>query len=73
MDFQTHCKNRGIELLREDVSFVRDRLKCIPRVSHKSVLQKYADIWLKVMCECEDDRCGQNLGRRSANTFLREL
>ncbi len=73
MAFIEHCKSLGIELLREDVMFIRERLKRIPKSSHRTVLTRYCELWCRIMRECDSDVCGMNLGRRSANSFLREL
>lgn len=72
MSFEGHCKSLGIELLSEDVKFIRDKLKRVSTVSHKSVLSRYADAWVFAMNTCVDMTKAQNVGRRAANEFLRE-
>ncbi len=73
MSFQDHCKRLKIDLLREDVEFIRVRMKKVPKVSHKTVLSRYADAWLLEMNACVDLTKAQNVGRRAANAFLREF
>lgn len=72
MDFKTHCDQIGVQLLYEDIKYIKAQLQKIPSVSHRTVLERYAEIWCKVMCECEDEIKGMNLGRRCANQYLRE-
>jgi hypothetical protein len=70
MSFQNYCKSQGIELLRDDIKFIKSRLKVIPYNSHKSVLQRYCDIWIDSMRMCNNERIQQNVGRRAANLYL---
>jgi hypothetical protein len=73
MLFEQHCDNLGIQLLREDIEFIKIRLKKVPNVSIKTVLSRYADIWVFEMNTTRDLTKAQNAGRRAANNFLREF
>ena len=46
MGFRLFCEQQGIELLREDIGFIRDMLSRIPKVTHKSILNRYTCEWL---------------------------
>lgn len=72
MSFKAYCEQRGIELLREDMRFVRDILSRIPKSTHKSILRRYTCEWLGAFNKCDDILRKQNEGRREANTWLRE-
>ena len=73
MTFQLHCASLGIELLRDDVKFIKHQLLQIPQQLHRSTLEQYAITWLDAMAQCDIVYRKQNLGRRAANTYLREL
>lgn len=72
MSFEEHCKTLKIELLPEDIAFIRNRMKKVPRVSYKTVLNRYAEIWSFERNTCVDLTKSQNMGRRAANKFLME-
>lgn len=72
MGFRLFCEQQGIELLREDIGFIRDMLSRIPKVTHKSILNRYTCEWLGAFNKCDDMLRKQNEGRREANTWLRE-
>lgn len=72
MTFQQHCESLGIELLRDDIKFIKAQLLQIPQHLAKPTLKKYADTWLSAMSQCDNVTRKQNAGRLSANIFLRE-
>lgn len=73
MTFQSHCSTLGIELLRDDIRFIKQQLLGIPEHVRKAVLKKYSEIYLQAMADCDNVTRQQNVGRRAANLFLLEL
>lgn len=71
--FQEHCRLKGIELLRDDIKFIKQQLLGIPEHVRKSVLQKYSEIYLQGMTDCDNVIKKQNHGRFLANTFIQEF
>jgi len=72
MTFQSHCIKNGIELLRDDIIFIKKQLAGIPEHLQKPVLTEYCEIWLKGMKETDIVYRQQNIGRRKANLYLLE-
>lgn len=70
--FQTFANLKGIHLLRDDIAFIKKCLACIPYNLRKSVLEHYAQEWLKGMGMTDIVYQKQNMGRRMANTYMRE-
>ena len=73
MTFQSHCKSLGIEPLRDDIKFIKHQLVTIPNQLHKHALTTYADIFLQGIQSTDIVYKQQNVGRRLANTYLREF
>jgi hypothetical protein len=70
--FQTFAKLKGIHLLKDDIVFIKKCLQIIPYTQRRKTLEKYADIWLQAMRECDSVILKQNLGRRKSNLWLLE-
>lgn len=73
MSFVEHCKAHNIDLLREDILFIKKILKRQPTRNHKKILSGYVEIWRKIMGECENEIQANNLGRRCANQYLLKI
>jgi len=73
LTFQLHCSSLGIELLSDDIKFIKSQLLRLPRQDHKGILSKYAQIWVDSMIQCDNVIRQQNIGRRNANNYIREL
>jgi hypothetical protein len=71
--FQFFAKTKGINLHKDDIAFIKCCLGYIPYNERRKTLQKYAEIWLKAMNETDKVIAKQNVGRRRANTWLREM
>jgi hypothetical protein len=71
--FQTYAQLKGIELLRDDVKFIKAALAKVPYNSRRSVLERFSEQWLLGMAKCDIVYRRQNLGRRRANIWLREF
>jgi hypothetical protein len=72
MTFTEYCKQNNIQLLPDDLKFIRQALKPIPKPHQKAVVRRYVDIWVMTMAECKDALRASNEGRRAANEWLRE-
>lgn len=73
MTFTDYCLQNNLELLPEDLTFIRRQLKHIPKTRQKAVMRRYVEIWINTRDECESPVRAQNLGRRAANSFLLTL
>ena len=73
MGFYAYCESVGILLLREDKVFIRSCLKRISKSEHKIVLTRYVELWVQMLGELGDAVQAQNVGRRTANAWLRGL
>ncbi len=73
MNFHSFAQSQGLNLLKDDTIFLKRLVGLIPWDERKVVMEKYVEIWLKGMQSCDIVYRRQNVGRRSANIFLREL
>lgn len=73
MTFQSHCSSLGIQLLRDDIKFIKSQLLHIPQQLHKRILTEYSEKFLQGIQSTDIVYRQQNIGRRNANTFIREL
>ncbi len=73
MGYIDQCKAVGMELLRDDANYIRERLKNIPKKRHIYVLRRYREVWLETMKGCPNERIRQSIGRKAANLFLLEI
>ena len=71
MSLRQHCTSLGINLLKDDIQFIKAQLVTIPHQLHRPTLEQYVQVWLNAMELCDNDIRKQNVGRFSANTFLR--
>lgn len=72
MSLKDYAKIRGVQLLREDLFFIKKSLSNIPQNRHKSILSAYVELWVSIMDNCENVTQAQNLARRAANNWLRK-
>ena len=63
--FKPYCERMKIQILKDDFTFIEKCLQRIPVPRQRKVMHEYTKIWLS-----EES---QNLGRRKANDYLREL
>lgn len=70
--FKEHCIKNNIQLLRDDVRFIEERLRAIDYNLHKDVLNCYYKKWWQGIREEENALRKQNLGRLTANKWLNE-
>ena len=72
MSFKEHCKSIGVQLLREDLTYIKKCLLPYSKSFYKPILETYIDVWLDGMASCPIEHKKQNVGRVSANSWLRE-
>lgn len=60
-------------MLKEDIKFLKSCLNRISVENRANIAHKYVEIWLKAMNETDKVIAKQNVARRKANIFLREL
>lgn len=66
-------KGTGLELLREDASWLSRLLSGLPAGDVAGLLDGYALAWVEGMDAEQTPHRKQNAGRRAANTWLRRL
>jgi len=71
MTFEEHCKQNNIQLLRDDIQYIKRMLQRIAPNARKRVMRGYLDEWVLGRDQCENAIQAQNMGRRRANTYLR--
>lgn len=73
MTFTEYCKQNNIELLPDDLRFIRKMIKNISKGSAAILMRKYVEFWIKGMDEESDIVKKQSKGRYKANSWLREM
>ena len=73
MNFREYCESRGLDILRDDLKFIRVCLRMMPKNYRKSLLLLYVDKWLLGTAGEENVHLKQNSGRLAANSWLREV
>lgn len=72
MTFIDYAQSKGIILLKDDIEWLRNRLKYTPKRDLKPIMTRYVEIWTKTMLECQSAAKKQNAGRRMANLWILE-
>ena len=72
MTFTDYAAKKGIQLLKDDMAWLRGQIDGLPKAEIQELLREYVDVWLASMALCENDVRKQNEGRAAANKFLRE-
>lgn len=77
MTFTEHivklCEENDVEFIHGDLEYLHKSLMRIPYDLRRPVIHQYIDVWSTAMAECEQPIKAMNVGRRAANTYLREL
>ena len=63
----------SLPLSKADILFIEKLLKFISYDKRHIVMKTYIDVWHKAMAECIRPIAAMNVGRRAANTYLRDL
>ncbi len=71
--FIEHCHVHNIQMLRDDVYFIRNCLKFVRQPQQESIVKRYLSIWHNELGKEGKSYQKQNLGRFKANTWLREM
>jgi hypothetical protein len=71
--FKLFAELKGINLHKDDISFIKRFLGFIAYQERRKILERYAEEWLKGMAQTDIVYAKQNIGRFRANTWLREL
>ena len=72
MKFTEFCKQKNIQVLRDDLKFIRESTHCYKYEFRKTILKRYCDEWLRGIDEQPIAALKQTSGRRRANIWLRE-
>lgn len=70
--FAEFCAKNNVELLPEDLRFLKSKLARIPSAELKAILGAYYKHWCKGIGQAQKSHQKQNLGRFMANKALRE-
>lgn len=71
MKFFEYAKLKGLDLLRDDITFLRSRMSSVPIKEQRTViLRRYVELWCDTMSSCDNAVKRQNEGRRAANLWL---
>lgn len=71
--FKPFAATKGALLQKDDILFISNYLAKMPQSCHKRVLKRYLREWLEAMAIEPKTTLKQNMGRKKANVFLREL
>ena len=71
MTFTDYAAQKGILLLKDDISWLRSQILQIPKDQRKAILTRYVELWVKTRDNCQNPAKAQNEGRRASNTWLR--
>jgi len=67
MTFTEYAKSRGMQLLRDDIRYLKAHVAGMsPKLRHE-LLRRYCDVWIEAMGDSY-----QSVGRRAANIWIRE-
>lgn len=72
MSFRNHCTSLGINLLKDDITFIKRQLVTIPNQLRRPALEQYCEVWIAAMDSCDNPIKRDNIGRRAANLWLLE-
>ncbi|MGL6123275.1 MAG: hypothetical protein ACRC1W_09715 [Shewanella sp.] len=70
MNFTDYAFSKGLQLLKDDIVFIRARMYKVPKNSRNAFMRRYVELWLQGMQEEENALRKQSVGRRAANNFL---
>jgi hypothetical protein len=71
MTFTDYAKSKGLDLLRDDITFLRSRMSSVPIKEQRTViLRRYVQEWCEGMDNESVSFKKQNKGRFKANTWL---
>ncbi len=69
--YNDFAKMQGIELLKDDIVFLKKCISLMPYNERRRHLTRYSEIWLSSMLGCEIAQRRQNEGRFKANSWIR--
>lgn len=70
MNFTDFAVQKGLQLLNDDITFVRKRLFRLSKNRRRAFMLRYVELWCIGMGEEESVLRKQSAGRRAANNFL---
>ncbi len=71
--FRQYAEIKKIDLMREDIKFLKTKLLKIASHAKRGVLERYAEEWVLGMSETDIVYQKQGYGRRRANLYLLSL
>jgi hypothetical protein len=70
MTFTEYCEQNNIQLLADDVKYVRRLVNRLPQYARKQAAHDYVKTWIEHRDNCPCEIKAQNVGRRAANRQL---
>jgi hypothetical protein len=70
--FKEYCIKNAVQILPDDIKFLKEQLLYIPQNEHRATLKKYYDEWNGNAALYSEQGLNQNYGRFKANEWLRE-
>lgn len=70
MNFETYARSQNINLLRDDLSFIRRLITMLPYEIRREVLRKYCVEWVLAANKDKNEVSSDNSGRKRANQWL---
>lgn len=70
MTFTDYCAQNNIQLLPDDLTFLRKQLKRIPNNQRKHIVRQYTQQWIEGMQQEPCEYKKQNKGRFKANSWI---
>ena len=71
--FRKHCESLGIDLMREDVVYIKKALSQLKQYNSRQILERYVEEWCNTMRLEKNELKKMNAGRKQANMFLTNL
>ncbi len=70
MNFTGYAASKGLQLLRDDIKFIKGRIQLVDKDLRKTFLRRYVELWCQGMDETVNVQLKQSIGRRMANSWL---
>lgn len=70
MNFTDYAASKGLQLLRDDIKFIKGRIQLVDKDLRKTFLRRYVELWCQGMDDEERVQYKQAMGRRRANLWL---
>jgi hypothetical protein len=70
MNFTDYAASKGLQLLRDDITFIKLRLHSVPKKLRKTYMLRYIELWMQGIADTDNAQLKQSAGRYRANIWL---